>query len=104
MTDTDLKREIQKVCSNIADLFDKVDEYVDDEHICNDIMVHLGRSMGALCTAKMLLFGEDGLEDPDKVCLLQYHKDLTEMARIVADSILEQKKIADIINEEDDDE
>lgn len=104
MTDTDLKREIQKVCSNIADLFDKVDEYVDDENICNAIMVHLGRGMGALCTAKMLLFGEEGLEDPDKMCLMQYNKDIIEIGKTIADSIIEQKKIADIINEDEDDE
>lgn len=100
MSEVDLKREIQKICSNIAELYDKVDEFVGDREKSDQIIVQFGRSMGALCTAKMLLFGVDELDAPDKVCIEQYNKDIMQ----IVESVVEHKKISDIINDDEDDE
>ena len=100
MNEIELKREIQKICSNIADLYDKVDEFIGDKEKSDQVILQLGRSMGALCSAKMLLFGFDELDEPDKVCIAQYNKDIMQ----IVESVVEHKKISDIINDDDDDE
>ena len=104
MCDIDLKREIQKICSSIADLFEKVDEYVGDEEKSNPIISQLGRSIGTLCIAKMLLFGEDELEDPDKVCINQYNMDMYNFFKYLEDEKAKAQNISDIITNDDEDE